>query len=84
MVTVGGNLERLRSETSFTMLCGVAPVPISSGMTYRHRPNRGGDRQANSAIRIIAIERLRTNERTKEYVAKKMAEGQPRRKPSDA
>ena len=83
MVTVGGNLERLRSETSFAMLCGVAPVPISSGMTYRHRPNRSGDRQANSAIRIIAIGRLRTNERTKEYVAKKMAEGQPRRKPSD-
>lgn len=52
-------------------------------MTYRHRPNRSGDRQANSAIRIIAIGRLRTNERAKEYVAKKMAEGQPRRKPSD-
>lgn len=83
MVTVGGNLERLRSETPFAMLCGVAPVPISSGMTYRHRPNRSGDRQANSAIRIIAIGRLRTNERAKEYVAKKMAEGQPRRKPSD-
>lgn len=75
MVTVGDNPERLRSEASFAMLCGVAPVPVSSGMTYRHRLNRGGDRQANSAIRIIAIGRLRTNERTKEYVAKKMAEG---------
>ena len=47
------------------MLCGVAPVPVSSGMTYRRRLNRGGDRQANSAIRIIAIGRLRTDERTK-------------------
>lgn len=44
-------------------------------MTHRHRLNRGGDRQANSAIHIIAIGRLRTDERTKEYVAKKMAEG---------
>ena len=44
-------------------------------MTYRHRLNRGGDRQANSAIHIIAIGRLRTDERTKEYVAKKTAEG---------
>ncbi len=75
MVTVGDNPERLRSEASFAMLCGVAPVPVSSGTTYRHRLNRGGDRQANSAIHIIAIGRLRTDERTKEHVAKKMAEG---------
>lgn len=75
MATVGDNPERLGSEASFAMLCGVAPVPVSSGMTYRHRLNRGGDRQANSAIHIIAIGRLRTDERTKEYVAKKMAEG---------
>lgn len=75
MVAVGDNPERLRSEASFAMLCGVAPVPVSSGMTYRHRLNRGGDRQANSAIHIIAIGRLRTDERTKEYVAKKMPEG---------
>lgn len=75
MVTVGDNPERLKSEASFAMLCGVAPVPVSSGMTYRHRLNRGGDRQANSAIHIIAIGRLRTDERTKEYVAGKLAEG---------
>ena len=57
------------------MLCGVAPVPVSSGTAYRHRLNRGGDRQADSAIHIIAIGRLRTDERTKEYIAKKMSEG---------
>lgn len=74
MVTVGNNPERLRSEASFAMLCGVAPVPVSSGMAYRRRLNRGGDRQANPAIRIIAIGRLRTDERTKEYVVKKMSE----------
>lgn len=75
MVTVGDNPERLRSEASFAMPCGVVPVPVSSGTTYRRRLNRGGDRQANSAIHIIAIGRLRTNERTKEHVARKMAEG---------
>ena len=75
MVTVGDNPERLRSEASFAMLCGVAPVPVSSGTAYRHRLNRGGDRQADSAIHIIAIGRLRTDERTKEYIAKKMSEG---------
>lgn len=75
MVTVGDNPERLKSEASFAMPCGVAPVPVSSGMTYRHRLNRGGGRQANSAIHIIAIGRLRTDGRTKEYVAGKLAEG---------
>ena len=75
MVTVGDNPERIGSEAFFAMLCGVAPVPVSSGMTYRHRLNRGGDRQANSAIHIIAIGRLRTDERTKEYIARKMSEG---------
>lgn len=75
MVTVGDNPERLKSEAAFAMLCGVAPTPVSSGMTCRHRLNRGGDRQANSAIRIIAIGRPRTDERTKDYVARKTAEG---------
>ena len=75
MVAVGDNPERLRSEAAFAMLCGVAPIPVSSGMACRHRLNRGGDRQANSAIHIIAIGRLRTDERTKGYVARKMAEG---------
>lgn len=73
--TVGDDPERLGSEASLAMPCGVAPVPVSSGMTYRHRLNRGGDRRANPAIHTIAIGRLGTDERTKEYVAKKMAEG---------
>ena len=41
----------------------------------RHRLNRGGDRAANSAFHIIAIGRLRTDARTKTYVAKRVAEG---------
>jgi len=69
------NPERLRSEASFASLCGVSPVPASSGKTGRHRLNRGGDRAANSALHIIAIGRLRTDHRTKDYVARRIAEG---------
>jgi 1-aminocyclopropane-1-carboxylate deaminase/D-cysteine desulfhydrase-like pyridoxal-dependent ACC family enzyme len=65
----------LRSEASFASLCGVSPVPASSGKTVRHRLNRGGDRAANSALHIIAIGRLRTDQRTKDYVARRLAEG---------
>ena len=59
LLTAGDNPERLRSEASFASLCGVSPVPASSGKTVRHRINRGGDRAANSALHIIAIGRLR-------------------------
>lgn len=75
MATVGDDPERLRSEAAFSMPCGVAPIPVSSGMACRHRLDRGGDRQASSAIRTMAIGRLRTDERAKDYVARKMAEG---------
>ena len=66
LLTAGGNPDRMRSEASFAALCGVSPVPASSGMTIRHRLNRGGDRAANSALHIIAIGRLRTDQKTKD------------------
>ncbi len=75
LVTLGDNPTRVRSEPGFAMLCGVAPLPASSGMTQRHRLNRGGDRQANRALHMIAISRMRTDDRTKAYVAKKTVEG---------
>lgn len=75
LLTAGGNSERLHSEASFAALCGVSPVPASSGKITRHRLNRGGDRAANSALHIIAIGRLRTDPRTKSYIAKRIAEG---------
>ncbi len=76
LLTAGDNPERLKSEASFAALCGVTPVPASSGKTIRHRLNRGGDRAANSALHLIAIGRLRTDEKTRAYVARRIAEGQ--------
>lgn len=75
LLTAGDNPERLRSEASFAALCGVSPVPASSGKTIRHRLNRGGDRAANSALHIIAIGRLRTGPKTKAYLDRRIAEG---------
>ena len=37
LVTAGSNPERLKSEAAFAALCGVSPVPASSGKTNRHR-----------------------------------------------
>lgn len=75
LLTAGDNSDRIGSEASFAALCGVSPVPASSGKVTRHRLNRGGDRAANSALHIIAIGRLRTDPRTKAYVAKRVSEG---------
>ena len=75
LVTAGDNPERLRSESAFAMLCGVAPLPASSGRTVRHRLNRGGDRQANAAIYVIVLCRLRWHEPTRAYAARRRAEG---------
>jgi len=75
LVTAGDNHDRLGSEAGFAMLCGVAPLPASSGMSRRHRLNRGGDRQANSALHLAIISRLRIDPRTKAYAARKTAEG---------
>ena len=61
LVTVGDNPIRLRSEAAFAHLCGVAPIPASSGRTDRHRLNRGGDRRANSALCSEQMKRVWVN-----------------------
>jgi transposase len=75
LVTAGENADRLRSEAAFAMLCGVAPIPASSGKTHRHRLNRGGDRAANSAIYTVALCRMRWDPRTRAYVERRTKEG---------
>lgn len=75
LVAVGDNPDRLRSESAFAHLCGVAPVPASSGKTSRYRLNRGGDRQANYALYILAVTRLAWDPRTRAYAAKRRSEG---------
>jgi transposase len=58
LATTGDNPGRVRKEASFAALCGASPAGASSGKQIRHRLNRGGDRQANSALWTIAMTRL--------------------------
>ena len=67
LVTAGQNIDRLRGEGAFAALCGASPIPASSGKTTRHRLNYGGDRQANRALHLIAVCRLRYCPRTRAY-----------------
>jgi transposase len=76
LVAAGDHLERLRSESSRAHLCGVAPIPASSGKTAgRYRLNRGGDRQANSALWRVVIVRLSSHPATRAYADRRGKEG---------
>lgn len=75
LVTIGDNPDCLRSEAAFAHLCGVAPIPDSSGKTNRHRLHRGGDRTANSAMHIAAIVRLRYDPRSRAYADRRTTQG---------
>jgi transposase len=75
LTTVGDNPQRMRFEAAFAHLCGVAPIPASSGKTRRHRLNRGGDRAGNNALYTVVLTRLRLDERTRRYVARRTTEG---------
>jgi Transposase IS116/IS110/IS902 family len=58
---------------------GASPVDASSGKQRRHRLNRGGDRQANSALWRIVFTRMACDPRTRAYVARRTAEGKTTR-----
>jgi transposase len=75
LIAAGDNPERVRSEAAFAKLCGVAPIPASSGMTTRHRLNRGGHRQANAALYRTVIVRLQHHKPTQAYLARRSGEG---------
>jgi transposase len=79
LIVAGDNPQRLRSEASFASLCGVAPIEASSGKVVRHRLNRGGNREANRALYMTCLARMRWDLRTQEYVARRTQEGKSKR-----
>jgi transposase len=79
LITAGDNPDRINNDASLAHLCGTAPIPASSGPTDRHRLNRGGDRHANAAIYHIVIVRIRHDPRTRDYIARRTAQGLPKR-----
>jgi len=76
LVAAGDNPDRLASEASFAALCGVAPVPASSGKTNgRFRLSRGGNRRANAALYRVVLCRLRYDPETRAYMERRTKEG---------
>src|SRR5690242_17918748 len=78
LIAAGDHPGRLRSEAAWAHLCGVAPIPASSGKVTRHRLNPGGDRQANHALWRIVFTRLGSrpgHPATRAYVERRTKEG---------
>jgi hypothetical protein len=71
--------DRVRSEAAFARLADVAPLPASSGQTIRHRLSRGGDRQLNRALHTPIIHRRQHDPATRDYIARRVAEGKSAR-----
>ena len=79
MIVSSGDPRRMRSEASFAALAGTSPVEASSGPLKRHRLNRGGDRQLNSALHLIALSRTRFHPETAAYYARLLESGKSKR-----
>jgi transposase len=79
LVAAGDNPERLKNEATFAKLCGVSPLDASSGKNERHRLNRSGDRQANSALWHIVFTRMVKDPRTKHYIERRMKDGRTKK-----
>ena len=71
--------QRFRSDACFARQAGAAPIKCSSGQRDHHRLDRGGDRQLNHALHIIAITRAQRDPLTKAYLERKHAEPKTRK-----
>jgi transposase len=79
LLVSAGDPARLRSDAALARLAGVSPLPASSGQTIRHRLNRGGDRQLNYALHVIALQRLRHHDETRAYYQRLRDRGKSKR-----
>jgi transposase len=79
LIVTWSHAGRIRSEACFARLAGVAPLPASSGQTIRHRLSRGGDRQLNRALHTVILHRRQHDTATRDYIARRVAEGKSTR-----
>lgn len=79
LIVTWSHKDRVRSEAAFARLAGVAPLPASSGQTIRHRLSRGGDRQLNRALHTVVLHRRQHDAATRDYIARRVAEGKTSR-----
>ncbi len=73
------DIKRFSNEDAFAAYAGIAPKDYSSGLSTRVRVNRGGNKRLKGAIDTITVSRVRWDEVTKTYFAKKVGAGMRKR-----
>ncbi len=79
LLVSSGDPSRMTSEAAFAALAGTTPVDASSGNQHRHRLNRGGDRQLNWALHVIALQRIHHHTETAAYYQRLLTTGKTTR-----
>jgi transposase len=70
-----GDITRFPSKAHFASWTGTAPIDASSGDNVRHRLSRGGNRQINRILHVMAIVQLRHPTEGRAYFDRKKADG---------
>jgi Transposase IS116/IS110/IS902 family len=70
-----GAIGDYRDAAAFAAANGTAPLPASSGQVHRHRLNRGGNRQLNRALHLMALVQARCDPRARSYLAPRAGRG---------
>ena len=70
-----GDLARFPDRNHFASWTGTAPIDASSGDHVRHRLSRGGNRQINRVLHMMATVQLRTPTEGRAYFDRKKAAG---------
>ena len=70
-----GDITRFPDRNHFASWTGTAPVDASSGDHVRHRLSRGGNRQINRVLHIMATVQLRNPTDGRAYFDRKRADG---------
>ena len=70
-----GDITRFPNKAHFASWNGTAPIDASSGDQLRHRLSRGGNRQINRVLHIMARVQIRNPSQGRDYYDRKKADG---------
>src|SRR5450755_2422918 len=70
-----GDITRFPNRAHFASWTGTAPIDASSGDHVRHRLSRGGNRQINRTLQIMAVAQLRNPTKGPVYDGRKKLDG---------
>ncbi len=71
--------RRFKSDAEVAAYAGVSPIEASSAGVIRHRLNRGGNRQLNHVVHLIAWTQSRSWPPAQAYLERRSSEGKSRR-----